>query len=162
VIPPGPLNACKPGSDSTIREFMTEWKANHQGNGTMKNAAPSATYRLIAKAMAERKQVLCSYDGYPRELCPIVLGHSQGEEMALVYQFAGGSRSGLPSRGQWKCLRLAKMRDVRLRDGPWRTGSSHRLPQACVEVVDLDVNPVSPYKPRRHLSAMSQPSGRRR
>jgi hypothetical protein len=112
---------------------------------------PSSTYELFAKAMAERKQVACVYDGHVRELCPVILGHSRGQEIALTYQFAGGGKSRLPRGGQWKCLYLAKVGEVRLRDGPWRAGTSHSQPQACVEVVDLDVNLASPYSPRRSL-----------
>lgn len=104
---------------------------------------PSQTYRRFAEAMRERKQVLCSYDGYPREFCPIILGHTGGRETALVYQFAGGSKSRVPD---WKCMHLANARSVELRDGPWHAGSSHRRAQSCVEIVDLDVNPNSPYK----------------
>jgi hypothetical protein len=74
---------------------------------------------LFAAAMAEHKQILCVYDDHPRELCPIVLGHSQGHEKALTYQFGGSSRKGLPHAGQWRCLFLAKVRDIHLRDGPW-------------------------------------------
>jgi hypothetical protein len=40
---------------------------------------------------------------------------------------------------------------VHLRDGPWRGGDRHTRPQGCVEDVDLDVNPTSPYNPRRRL-----------
>jgi hypothetical protein len=47
---------------------------------------PSATYDLFVRAMVERKQILCTYGGYPRQLCPIILGHSQGQEKALTYQ----------------------------------------------------------------------------
>lgn len=112
---------------------------------------PSHTYGLFAEAMAGRKQVLCTYDRYPRELCPIILGHSRGEEVALTFQFGGGGSKGLPPGGAWKCLLLAKVRDVRLRDGPWRAGDSHRQRQRCVEVVDLDINPASPYRPERRL-----------
>jgi hypothetical protein len=112
---------------------------------------PSAAYRLFAEAMTQRKQILCTYQGYPRELCPVILGHSQGQEKALTYQFAGGSKSGLPSGGQWRCLWLASVRDIRLRDGRWYSGDGHTAPQGCVEIVDLDVNPRSPYNPRRKL-----------
>jgi hypothetical protein len=101
--------------------------------------------------MADRKQILCTYDGYPRELCPIILGHSQDQEKALTFQFGGGSRKGLPPGGQWRCLLLVKVTGVRLRDGPWHTGDSHAQPQGCVEIVDLDVNPASPYNPKRRL-----------
>ena len=110
---------------------------------------PSRSYELFAKALVERKQVVCLYDGCRRELCPIILGHTKGQEAALVYQFAGESQSGLPPGGQWKCLRLTKASAVALREGPWFAGASHQRPQACVESVDLDANPASPYNPRR-------------
>jgi hypothetical protein len=112
---------------------------------------PSSTYELFVQAMADRKQILCTYDGYPRELCPIILGHSQGQEKALTYQFGGESESGLPLRGDWKCLFLAKVSNVQLRDGTWHPGDSHTQRQRCVQVVDIDVNPASPYNPKRRL-----------
>lgn len=112
---------------------------------------PSQTYDLFAQAMAERKQIVCTYDRLPRELCPIILGHSQGREKALTFQFGGKSSKGLPPEGQWRCLFLFKVGDVRLRDGAWHAGDSHTQPQGCVESVDLDVNPVSPYDPKRRL-----------
>jgi hypothetical protein len=114
---------------------------------------PSQTYRLLAQAMAARQQIICTYDDHPRELCPIVLGHSGGQEKALTYQFAGRSKSGLPPRGQWRCLFLSRVRSVELREGPWHAGDSHTQPQGCVQIVDLDINPTSPYKPKRRLRA---------
>ena len=124
---------------------------------------PSATYRLFEQAMTERRQILCEYDGYRRELCPIILGHSRGEEKALVYQFGGESRSGLPPGGEWKCLWLFKIGNVQLRDGPWHAGSRHSQEQKCVDIVDLDVNPDSPYRPKRRLAsnAATKPRARR-
>jgi hypothetical protein len=111
----------------------------------------SPVYNLFVQAMAERKQILCEYGGYPRELCAVILGHSKGEEKALTFQFGGRSKSGLPPRGEWRCLWLAKVSNARLRDGPWRAGNRHSQPQGCVEDVDLDVNPDSPYDPKRRL-----------
>jgi hypothetical protein len=113
---------------------------------------PSRIYALFAEAMTGRKQVLCTYNGYARELCPIILGHSHRQEKALVFQFGGGSSQGLPPGGEWKCLFLAKVGDVELRDGPWHSGDSHQQRQRCVEIVDLDVNPSSPYNPKRRLT----------
>jgi hypothetical protein len=113
-------------------------------------ATPSSTYRLFAEAVRQRKQIVCRYRGYRREVCPIILGHKKsGAEASLTFQFGGESGSGLPRGGEWRCLLLAEASDVELRDGPWRSGSSHRQPQSCVEIVDLDVNPESPYSPRR-------------
>ncbi len=111
----------------------------------------SPTYRQFAEAMAARKQIVCEYDGYARELCAVILGRTRGEEKALTFQFGGQSKSGLPPNGQWRCLSLEKVKNVRLRDGPWRAGARHTQPQGCVEDVDLDVNPMSPYNPRRQL-----------
>ena len=113
----------------------------------------SPIYRSFANAMAERKQIVCAYDGFTREFCPVILGHSKGEEKALTFQFGGGSRSGLPPGGEWRCLFLSRVSSVELREGPWLSGASHSQPQGCVEDVDLDVNPKSPYKPKRPLKA---------
>jgi len=112
---------------------------------------------LFEQAMKLRKQIVCMYDARLRELCPIILGHSQGQEKALTYQFGGQSKSGLPPGGEWRCLWLSKVSNIELRDGPWFVGSSHTQPQGCVETVDLDVNPSSPYGPKRAFN----PSGRR-
>jgi hypothetical protein len=112
---------------------------------------PSAIYRQFAQAMTARKQILCEYDGHSRELCAIILGHSKGQEKALTFQFAGQSKSGLPPQGEWRCLWLSKVSNVRLRDGAWHAGTRHSLPQGCVEDVDVDINPFSPYQPKRRL-----------
>lgn len=112
---------------------------------------PSATYELFREAMATRQQIVCSYGGRRREICPVILGHSGGEEKALTYQFAGETSSKLPPGGEWRCLTLSKVSEVELRDGPWLTGGSHSASQSCVEVVDFDVNPDSPYSPKHRL-----------
>jgi len=56
------------------------------------------------------------------------------------------------------------MTNVELRRGKWFTGSRHSRRQACVKDVDIDVNPASPYKPKRPLKAIEQkqPQPRRR
>ena len=106
---------------------------------------------LFEEAIRRRKQVVCRYGGYRRKLCPIILGHKKsGDEVALTFQFAGESRTGLPRGGEWRCLLLSEASEMRLRDGPWRAaGPSHRQPQSCVDIVDLDVNPSGPYEPGR-------------
>jgi hypothetical protein len=122
----------------------------------MSTPVSSSVYDLFEQAMRSRRQIVCMYDGYPRELCPVILGHSQGQEKALTYQFGGQSKSGLPKGGQWRCLFLSKVSGVQLRDGRWVVGSSHTQPQGCVDVVDLDVNPASPYQPKRQVTAVGQ------
>jgi hypothetical protein len=104
---------------SAISRAYINAHADDRSSETIANSdMPSAAYKLFEKAMTSRKQVLCTYNGYYRELCPVILGHTNGQEMALAYQFAGQSKSGLPPRGQWKCLSLAKVSSIQLRDGP--------------------------------------------
>ena len=137
--------------NAILRAFMNA-HADDRSPATMtKTLAPSSAYKLFQQAMTTRKQILCAYNGRPRELCPVILGHSQGQEKALTYQFGGQSEKGLPRGGQWRCLWLSKVRNIRLRDGPWHAGDRHDQPQDCVEIVDLDVNPASPYNPKRRL-----------
>jgi len=109
----------------------------------------SATYRLFAQALRAKKQIACVYGGYRRELCPIVLGHSDRAEKVLAFQVGGDSSSGPPADGEWRCLWLAKVERATLNDGPWKSGDSHTQPQGCVKIVDLDANPASPYRPKR-------------
>jgi hypothetical protein len=114
----------------------------------MARKSASRVYQRFAQAMRERKQIICSYQGLPREVCPIVLGHKNEEERALTFQFAGRSTGPIPD---WRCLVLSKVTNVELRDGEWFAGDRHTRPQGCVTEVDLDINPASPYGPRRKL-----------
>jgi hypothetical protein len=99
---------------------------------------PSAAYALFREAILAERQVTCSYDGRIRELCPHIIGRNRnGEEVVLAWQFAGQSSGRLP---QWRCLRLANVRDASSRDGPWHEGRSHRSEQTCVADIDLDIN----------------------
>lgn len=100
---------------------------------------PSPVYQLFHDAIAGRKQVTCSYQGLSRELCPHVLGHKQGQETALTYQFAGQSASGLPPGGEWRCLLLLQVHSAQLRDGPWYS-RPHTQPQTCVDIIDVAVD----------------------
>ena len=109
---------------------------------------PSATYELFLRAMREKKQIACVYQGHRRELCPILLGRTGLDEKSLVYQFAGDTSDGrIKPGGDWKCLKLAEVRDPVLRDGAWHAGDSHSAAQVCMKMVEYDVNPLSPYDP---------------
>jgi hypothetical protein len=99
---------------------------------------PSAAYTVFRDAILAECQVVCTYDGRYRELCPHIIGVNQrGEETVLAWQFGGGSSGELP---QWRCLRLARVQNARARDGQWHEGGSHRTEQTCVSSIDLDIN----------------------
>jgi hypothetical protein len=99
---------------------------------------PSSTYTLFRNAILAEQQVVCTYGGRYRELCPHIIGTDKGgEEAVLAWQFAGESSGKLP---QWRCLKLANVRDARARDGRWHEGGSHKKEQVCVSKIDLDIN----------------------
>jgi hypothetical protein len=99
---------------------------------------PSPTYAVFRNAILAEQQVVCTYGGRRRELCPHILGtNRRGEEAVLAWQFAGESSGRLP---QWRCLRLADVHNAQARNGPWHEGGSHLTAQTCVSHVDLDVN----------------------
>lgn len=100
----------------------------------------SATYDRIRDAIVSKKQVVATYNGHTREMCPHCIGlNKDGGEQALFFQFAGGSSKGLPPGGEWRCIPLAQLTIIDIRDGPWHRGVSHSRPQTCVKRVDVEV-----------------------
>jgi hypothetical protein len=99
---------------------------------------PSPAYLVFRNAILAERQVVCTYDGRARELCPHIIGtNKEDEEAVLAWQFAGESSGKLP---QWRCLKLANVRDARARGGRWHEGGSHKATQKCVTGIDLDVH----------------------
>jgi hypothetical protein len=99
---------------------------------------PSTTYALFRNAILNQQQVVCLYDGRPRELCPHIIGtNKRGEEVVLAWQFGGASSGPLP---QWRCLKLVNVSKASPHDGPWHEGGSHSTTQTCVSNIDLDFN----------------------
>lgn len=97
-----------------------------------------STYALFRNAILTEQQIACTYQGRQRELCPHIIGRNRnGEAVVLAWQFAGESSGRLP---QWRCLRLANVSDISLRQGRWHEGGSHRREQTCVSEIDLDIN----------------------
>ncbi|RNJ51159.1 hypothetical protein D1O30_17695 [Methylocystis hirsuta] len=102
---------------------------------------PSVTFEAFRQAIVSKKQIVCTYHGLIREVCPHTLGYNQaGGEQALVFQFAGQSSKGLPPGGEWRCLDLSQVNSVSARDGQWHTAPNHSLPQTCVARVTAEVS----------------------
>lgn len=102
------------------------------------NALVTDVYELIRQATLARNQVLATYRGHRRELCPHVLGTKEGRRQALFFQFGGGSSSGLPAGGEWRCIPVDGLEHVVVRDGPWHTGVVHEQPETCVDTIDVE------------------------
>ena len=95
-------------------------------------------YSIVRPAIASRRQIIATYGGHQREMCPHAIGTKAGRPQALFFQFGGSSSSGLPPGGEWRCLPLAGLSNVTAVDGPWHT-APHTQAQTCIDEVDLEV-----------------------
>jgi hypothetical protein len=121
----------------------------------------SPIYELFVRAMMEEKQVACVFKRRPRVFSIIILGHTDGEERALTWQTGGESTKPLPPGGAWRNVTLSEVTDVRLLDSRLRRGTRKTGEQRWIADVDLDVNPDSPYHPRRRLDDLRRTRGQR-
>lgn len=103
----------------------------------------SEAYKLVRDAVCNKMQVVATYDGYRRELCPHKIGWKNGKPQALFYQFAGHTSSGeikVPTAGSWKCMAIAKLQDVSVREGEWYTGEIKYGNGDCIDDIDVEVD----------------------
>jgi hypothetical protein len=101
-------------------------------------------YASIREAIIAKDTVVAGYRGLVREMCPHIIGMKDGRAQALLYQFAGESRSGLKPDGSpdnWRCVRVDELSDVSIRKsgGVWHSASNYSSMQACVDEIDVKV-----------------------
>jgi hypothetical protein len=97
-------------------------------------------YAIIRDAIITKKQIVATYEGHIREMCPHAIGGAKdGKAQGFFFQFGGGSSSGLKPPGAWRCMPIEKLSDVSSRDGEWCTGVGHSKPQSCVVEIDSEV-----------------------
>jgi predicted nucleic acid-binding protein len=113
----------------------------------------SEAFRLFHRAILNRRQVSMRYKGELRQICPYVLGHRDGAETLLAYQFGGASAAGGSVPG-WRCFRLSEIEAPVTQKGAWHGAASHRKRQRCVETVYIDVNTDVPNQPGRRREVL--------
>jgi hypothetical protein len=101
-------------------------------------------YQILAEAIANKQQVVARYHDEERVFSPHALGTKRGIAHVLVYQYAGGSQSGLPPGGEWRCLDVDALQDIQLQPGAWRTAPNVFNPQTCLDEVDIVADPLPP------------------
>src|SRR3954465_10347590 len=105
-------------------------------------------YRLVWAADRNKRPIETSGRSKPAIrnvlgcFCPHRLGrNSAGELRVLCYQYGGESESGLQpagSPGNWRCIVLEELSQVKLLEDAWRTASNHARPVSCVVDADID------------------------
>ncbi len=102
------------------------------------------TYEVIRQAIIDKNIVMATYNGYDREMCPHAIGHKNGRQKALLYQFAGSSSKGLGpvgSQDNWRCVFVDQLESVAVKpaNGRWYTANDHSRRQTCIDIVDTEV-----------------------
>ena len=101
-------------------------------------------YSILAEAISSKQQVVARYHDEERIFSPHALGTKRGVAHVLVYQYAGGSRTGLPPGGEWRCLNVEELSEIRLEPGAWRTAENVFNPQTCLDEVEVLADPLPP------------------
>ena len=100
----------------------------------------SPIYDTFRTAILAGRPISFDYHGFTRIACPHVVGLKHGAEKVLTFQYAGGSQTGLPAGGQWRCIFIAQASNVQiLEPDTWHTGDSHLRPQSCIDAVDVEI-----------------------
>jgi hypothetical protein len=100
---------------------------------------PSRNYAIIRQAIIDKQQITATYHGLRREMCPHVIGTTDGREHALFYQFGGHSSRGLSFDGSpdnWRCMFVDELFHVTARPGRWHSAPEHTRHNNCVQAVD--------------------------
>jgi len=95
----------------------------------------------FAWLLLRRQPVAAIYDGLLRLLCPHVLGGSQVGSMCFCLsvwrqqqQWSDAGRSG-----DWRCLAVEKLSQVKLRAEAWHT-EPRSVRQTCVDEIEFDAD----------------------
>jgi hypothetical protein len=108
-------------------------------------AADVDVYAMIRDAILNRDIVVANYHGYIRAMCPHVIGKKNGRAQAVLYQFAGGSSSGLQPDGSpsnWRCLFIDELSGIVIKHstGEWHTAPNYSsVTQNCISEIDVKV-----------------------
>ena|ERR1700689_700931 len=99
----------------------------------------SNAYSLVRQAILDKHQIIATYKGHLREMCPLAIGMKNGRPQALFFQFGGTSSTGLPPGGEWRCIPIEGLEGTMSRAGDWHSAPNHSQPQTCVDVIDVEI-----------------------
>jgi hypothetical protein len=77
--------------------------------------------KKISLAIDNLNQIEFDYKGYHRIACPHILGLKNNKEQVLVYQFDGESSKKLAPNGEWRCVEIASIKNLKIIEGAWHT-----------------------------------------
>lgn len=76
-----------------------------------------------------------TYDGYKRVFCPHLIGWKKGKLKLFGVQFGGSSSSPLKPNGNWKCLFVDKINNLKKIEKGFKTLSYRRGKSTCIDKI---------------------------
>lgn len=102
----------------------------------------SSTYEIVRTAIVNKQQVVATYRGRVRHMCPYTIGFTNGREIALFYQFGGMSGGGgemtAGSSTNWRCIFLDELSNVSAQEGEWLNADDQSRAHSCVNTIDIE------------------------
>jgi len=84
-------------------------------------AQPTMSNDPIRDAIRNRTCLTAVYDNYVRYFCPYAVGRTaEGVPAVVAFQYEGGAKGGMASRGEWRMVLLHMLRDVRPNSDAWQ------------------------------------------
>lgn len=126
--------------------------------------AQAMVWDILADAIRNRQALSGSYQNRQRVFSPLALGHKGTTPRVLVFQTVGSSRSRLPTRGDFRCLNVDRLTNVRPAPGGWREAAAGWHPQSCMDSVEVAIggHDYVHLGPRGIATGFRVPPGRRR
>lgn len=96
-------------------------------------------YDILYQAIQNKQSVEFYYKGHYRVFSPHVLGAKEGQLRVLGYQTGGTSSQGVV-KGDWRCIHLNQIQQLRTSTEPFQVGKSKRKrPQTCVDRIHISI-----------------------
>lgn len=104
----------------------------------------SQNYQTLRDSINNRQNVSADYKGYHRVMTPHTLGHKEGKEKCLLYQFDGESSSATVfpenSPANWRCIFVGELTNIKTTGGAIHTCDNHAKKQTCVDRVEIELD----------------------
>ena len=98
--------------------------------------------QTLTTAIRNRRCVVMMAERRRREGCPHALGYKDKRLKVLVYQYSGGSASGLANHGAWRCFFLDDIWWAEIADSAWHSGRDYiAKAESSFDYIECQVRP---------------------
>ncbi|ASC07029.1 hypothetical protein WSS15_12140 [Acetobacter pasteurianus] len=99
-----------------------------------------SAYSILRTAIEQKKAVAFTLHDKPQVASPHALGKGDGVEKVLMYRGVDAHEKRVPAQGQWDCIAVSELSDVKLlADEPFHQGHPDAAQRAGIREVDIEL-----------------------